>query len=160
MVLIKCCTCSARRMKMLVSANSFNFQMSRARFLEDPSMAEAADSSDLEAWLRLKQIAVKGGLRDHVHAIMQDESAAFQEMLGAVLDGATPLHCAALRTSPKLTEHLLASGADPMATTAAGDLPMDLVPPCHPKPMSLRSKGDTASSLAKLLPMEVVAGVA
>ncbi|KAK9864565.1 hypothetical protein WJX84_000508 [Apatococcus fuscideae] len=76
------------------------------------------------------------------HDVTLDESAAFQEMLGAVLDGATPLHCAALRTSPKLTEHLLASGADPMARTAAGDLPMDLVPAC--KPVSVRAKGARA----------------
>ncbi len=78
--------------------------------------------------------------------LLQDESSAFQEMLGAVMDGATPLHCAALRTSPKLTEYLLASGADPMARTAAGDLPMDLVPPCTPKPISARAKGALCKS--------------
>lgn len=76
-------------------------------------------------------------------------------MLAAVLDGATPLHCAALRTSPKLTEHLLASGADPMARTAAGDLPMDLVPPCLPKPVSARSKGALPTKQRPLMHCDV-----
>jgi Sec-independent protein translocase protein TatA len=48
----------------------------------------------------------------------------------ALLDGATPLHCAALRGNPAQVDHLLYCGADPTRKTAAGDLPMQLVPRC------------------------------
>jgi len=48
----------------------------------------------------------------------------------ALLDGATPLHCAALRGNPAQVDHLLYCGADPTRRTAAGDLPLQLVPKC------------------------------
>jgi hypothetical protein len=48
----------------------------------------------------------------------------------ALLDGATPLHCAALRGNPAQVDHLLFCGADPTRKTAVGDLPLQLVPRC------------------------------
>lgn len=48
----------------------------------------------------------------------------------ALLDGATPLHCAALRGNPAQVDHLLYCGADPTRKTAVGDLPLQLVPRC------------------------------
>lgn len=48
-----------------------------------------------------------------------------------LLDMATPLHCAALRGLPAAVEQLLMSGADITLTTAAGQLPLELVPRCQ-----------------------------
>lgn len=48
----------------------------------------------------------------------------------ALLDGATPLHCAALRGNPSAVDHLLFCGADTHSRTAAGDLTLELVPVC------------------------------
>lgn len=48
----------------------------------------------------------------------------------AALDGATPLHCAALRGNPAQTDHLLYCKANPTLKTSAGLLPLELVPLC------------------------------
>lgn len=53
--------------------------------------------------------------------------------VAALLDGATPLHAAALRGNPAQIDHLLFCKADPMARTAAGDYPFELVPTCGDK---------------------------
>jgi hypothetical protein len=61
--------------------------------------------------------------------------AELLDLVAALLDGATPLHCAALRGNPAQVEHLLHCGADPTLRTAAGELPLQLVPACgalHP----------------------------
>ncbi|KAF8072774.1 MAP1D [Scenedesmus sp. PABB004] len=52
------------------------------------------------------------------------------DTVAALLDGATPLHCAALRGNPAQVDLLLFSGADPTLRTAAGELPLQLVPAC------------------------------
>lgn len=52
------------------------------------------------------------------------------ETVAALLDGATPLHCAALRANPAQVEHLLSCGADPSMRTVAGELPIEFVPVC------------------------------
>ena len=58
--------------------------------------------------------------------------------VAALLDGATPLHAAALRGNPAQIDHLLFCKADPMARTAAGQLPFELVPVCdYNKPSGL-----------------------
>jgi len=49
----------------------------------------------------------------------------------ALLDGATPLHCAALRGQAAAVEQLLLSGADVTLTTAAGQVPLELLPKCR-----------------------------
>lgn len=54
--------------------------------------------------------------------------------VAALLDEATPLHAAALRGNPAQVDHLLFCKADPMARTAAGDYPFQLVPNCNNKP--------------------------
>ena len=54
--------------------------------------------------------------------------------VAALLDEATPLHAAALRGNPAQIDHLLFCKADPMARTAAGDYPFELVPKCDDKP--------------------------
>lgn len=55
---------------------------------------------------------------------------ALLETAAALLDGATPLHCAALRGNPAQVDHLLFCGADATLRTAAGELPLQLVPLC------------------------------
>jgi hypothetical protein len=52
------------------------------------------------------------------------------DTVAALLDGATPLHCAALRGNPAQVDHLLYCGADPTLRTAAGELALELVPVC------------------------------
>ena len=54
--------------------------------------------------------------------------------VAALLDEATPLHAAALRGNPAQIDHLLFCKANPMARTAAGDLPFELVPQCSDSP--------------------------
>lgn len=54
--------------------------------------------------------------------------------VAALLDEATPLHAAALRGNPAQIDHLLFCKANPMACTAAGDLPFELVPQCSDSP--------------------------
>ena len=54
--------------------------------------------------------------------------------IAALLDDATPLHAAALRGNPAQIDHLLFCKADPMARTAAGDSPLELVPVCEEQP--------------------------
>ena len=54
--------------------------------------------------------------------------------VAALLDGATPLHAAALRGNPAQIDHLLFCKANPMARTAAGDCPLELVPTCEDQP--------------------------
>ena len=44
-----------------------------------------------------------------------------REVVAALLDGATPLHCAAIRGNPAQVDHLLMCGADPLAPNAAGE---------------------------------------
>lgn len=67
-----------------------------------------------------------------------------RESVAALLDGATPLHCAALRANPAQVTHLLAAGADPTLRTAAGELPMELVPRC-----SISGKGTDQQGLCR-----------
>eukprot|EP00798_Chlamydomonas_sp_ICE-L_P023153 gene23153-30358_t len=50
------------------------------------------------------------------------------ETVTALLDGATPLHCAALQGNPAQVDHLLHCGADHSLRTAAGELPLEMVP--------------------------------
>ncbi|KAK9821741.1 hypothetical protein WJX81_001109 [Elliptochloris bilobata] len=52
------------------------------------------------------------------------------DALAALLDGATPLHCAAIRGNPAQVDHLLFCGADVAAATAAGETAAELVPLC------------------------------
>ena len=52
------------------------------------------------------------------------------ETVAALLDGATPLHCAALRGNPAQVDHLLYCGADATVRTTAGELALELVPIC------------------------------
>lgn len=44
-----------------------------------------------------------------------------REAVAALLDGATPLHCAAIRGNPAQVDHLLLCGADPLLPNAAGE---------------------------------------
>lgn len=60
----------------------------------------------------------------------QVNDGATLESVAALLDGATPLHCAALRGNPAQVDHLLYCGADPTRRTTAGELPIELVPVC------------------------------
>ena len=63
---------------------------------------------------------------------MQAEARVIsRSAVAALLDGATPLHAAALRGNPAQIDHLLFCKADPMARTAAGDIPFELVPNCR-----------------------------
>lgn len=59
-------------------------------------------------------------------------SAAGNELdtASALLDGATSLHCAAIRGNPASVHHLLHCGADPTLRTAAGYTALELVPVC------------------------------
>lgn len=59
---------------------------------------------------------------DQVHQVNRD-------MVAALLDGATPLHCAAIRGSPTQIEHLVSHGADLYIPTAAGALTIMLTTP-------------------------------
>eukprot|EP00884_Botryococcus_braunii_P020575 jgi/Botrbrau1/7200/Bobra.0300s0026.1 len=52
------------------------------------------------------------------------------DAVAALLDGATPLHCAAIRGNPAQVDHLLYCGADPLAKTGAGELPLEMVLLC------------------------------
>jgi hypothetical protein len=54
-----------------------------------------------------------------------------------MLQGCTPLHCAALRGNPAHINHLLRCGADPMKTSAAGMLPLEMVPLCGDRDANL-----------------------
>ncbi|KAK9790356.1 hypothetical protein WJX73_003594 [Symbiochloris irregularis] len=54
-----------------------------------------------------------------------------RDLVASLLDGCTPLHCAALRGNATQVDYLLSCGADPTMRTAAGELPMELVPECH-----------------------------
>jgi hypothetical protein len=49
------------------------------------------------------------------------EGAPSRDAVAALLDGATPLHCAALRGNPAQVDHLLLCGADPLLPNAAGE---------------------------------------
>lgn len=51
----------------------------------------------------------------------------------ALLDGATPLHCAAIRGNPAQIDHFLYCGADPNIRSNIGDLPLELLPYCSQK---------------------------
>ena len=66
------------------------------------------------------------------HMISRGVSLKVQtkDQVAALLDRATPLHCAALRANPELVELLLAHKAQPLVKSAAGDLPIQLVPLC------------------------------
>lgn len=63
-------------------------------------------------------------------SVAADPTCSREEILQALLDGCTPLHCAALRGNPALVSHLLSCGADPLVTNAAGELPLECVPVC------------------------------
>ena len=66
---------------------------------------------------------------------MQAEARVIsRSAVAALLDEATPLHAAALRGNPAQIDHLLFCKANPMARTAAGDLPFELVPQCSDSP--------------------------
>ena len=49
-----------------------------------------------------------------------DPQAVTRDTVAALLDGATALHCAAIRGNPAQVDHLLLCGADPLAKNAAG----------------------------------------
>lgn len=66
--------------------------------------------------------AANAAARSH-HGIMLDTVAA-------LLDGATALHCAAIRGNPAGVHHLLRCDADPTRQTAAGESAVELVPVC------------------------------
>jgi hypothetical protein len=66
--------------------------------------------------------------RNTAAACMTD--AQLREAAAAALDGATPLHCAALLGNPAQVHHLLRCGADPTMRNAAGESPLQLVPAC------------------------------
>lgn len=53
-----------------------------------------------------------------------------RESLEALLEGATPLHCAALRGDLRQTQQLLKIGANAYVRTSAGELPLEFVPIC------------------------------
>ena len=63
-----------------------------------------------------------------------ESAAAWRQLLvrvaEALLDGSTPLHCAALRGNPAQVDYLLLAGADPLLHNAAGELALELVPVC------------------------------
>lgn len=46
------------------------------------------------------------------------------------MEGATPLHFAAIRGNPAQVDHLIYCNGDPTFKTAAGLLPLELVPLC------------------------------
>jgi len=68
-----------------------------------------------------------------LHVLQADARGTTRSAVAALLDGATPLHAAALRGNPAQIDHLLFCKADPMARTAAGDYPFELVPICADK---------------------------
>ena len=75
--------------------------------------------------------------------------------VAALLDGATPLHAAALRGNPAQIDHLLFCKANPMARTAAGDCPLELVPPCEEQPAGMpRHEAIPASQCCVLYPAQ------
>jgi hypothetical protein len=55
------------------------------------------------------------------HSVGSHVGGVTRETVAAVLHGATPLHCAAIRGNPALVDHLLLCGADPLLTSAAGE---------------------------------------
>lgn len=63
------------------------------------------------------------------------------ETVTALLDGAVPLHCAALRGNPAQVDHLLYCGADATIRTAAGELPVEMVPVCGDRDRSAAGGG-------------------
>uniref|UniRef100_A0A1D1ZP32 C3H1-type domain-containing protein n=1 Tax=Auxenochlorella protothecoides TaxID=3075 RepID=A0A1D1ZP32_AUXPR len=54
-----------------------------------------------------------------------------RQLAAAALDGATPLHAAAMRAAVPALSHLLLCGADPMAPAGTGELPAQVVPSCR-----------------------------
>lgn len=72
------------------------------------------------------------------HRVQPGLKRVHVQIVQAALLGATPLHCAALRGNVASLDHLLYCGASPTATTAAGLLPLELVPYCN-------TAGDAAS---------------
>lgn len=60
---------------------------------------------------------------------VKSSSAMFQ-VVEATLEGATPLHFAAIRGNPAQADHLIYCNGDPTVKTAAGLLPLELVPLC------------------------------
>lgn len=75
-------------------------------------------------------------LLEHQQSICAKQAEArviSRSAVAALLDEATPLHAAALRGNPAQIDHLLFCKANPMAYTAAGDLPFELVPQCSHK---------------------------
>ena len=73
-------------------------------------------------------------------AVAANAAALEMEIVAALLDGATALHCAALRGNPAQVEHLLFCGGDVSMRTAAGELAIELVPVCWEESSSLRGK--------------------
>lgn len=76
--------------------------------------------------------------KDDLMWCSQDDNSCplvVRETVAAVLDGATPLHCSALRGNPAQVDHLLYCGAVPTCKTAAGELPIELVPVCGSRAM-------------------------
>lgn len=60
---------------------------------------------------------------------VKSPSGLFQ-VVEATLEGATPLHFAAIRGNPAQADHLIYCNGDPTVKTAAGLLPLELVPLC------------------------------
>ncbi len=81
---------------------------------------------------QLKQY-MRGKGEHSLHVLQADARGTTRSAVAALLDGATPLHAAALRGNPAQIDHLLFCKADPMARTAAGDYPFELVPICADK---------------------------
>ncbi|GLI59507.1 hypothetical protein VaNZ11_001399 [Volvox africanus] len=84
-----------------------------------------------------------------VNPLQPDDKSAplvVRETVAAVLDGATPLHCAALRGNPAQVDHLLYCGAEPTLKTASGELPIELVPVCSDGVATASSTDITAAS--------------
>ncbi|PSC75029.1 hypothetical protein C2E20_1867 [Micractinium conductrix] len=77
----------------------------------------------------IKLTAAAGAVDEQIKGL-GDTQTVTRETVGALLDGATVLHCAALRGNPAQVDHLLLCGADPLLPNAAGELPVEAVPVC------------------------------
>ena len=135
--------------------------MSRTRTLTDKPMCDGCSSGNQE-WIQ-QQLEIPDATRRElvntpIHPVLmptvleflfsetyreslppqlksktEPPSQSHLDTVAALLDGAGPLHCAAIRGNPAQVDHLLFSGADPAVKTQCGDLPLQLVPFCCEK---------------------------
>ena len=70
------------------------------------------------------------GLHHFVHGNGYEACDA-QRAVASVLDGATPLHCAALAGNDRHMRRLLDAGANPLVRNRSGETPLELVPHCY-----------------------------